>query len=372
MPKRPLLVLALIPLALKMGYIGINLISPEHLTRMRPEATWLKYVLQIFSNNDSGWYERICGQGYSYPIEIGAENNLCFAFFPTYPLLGRVLHLCLGLSPRASLLLLSSLCSIALPLTLYKWMEARGYEKLSAYWSAILIMIFPHSYYFSMIYTESIFLLSGLWVLYFLEKKNWLLYTIASCLFMLTRVHAVCWIIPIYLLLSQKYGYHSKRTLLGLLPLAIPLMIYLSIFKIETGSFLFFKQVSEGHWKGSPGNPILGFYNSLTRGLQGEYFLLYNALYALIAIAVSLRYFSKKPYLPYLFLVLGTILLPMYEGAATSQARFISTAFPLFILLGMLVQKIGSTTYKYLFVGVLILLHFASFITWNLTLPWSY
>jgi hypothetical protein len=339
---------------------------------MRSVDLYLKYFLQIFSNNDSGWYERICGQGYSYPIRVGEENNLCFAFFPSYPIIGRGIHLLLGISPRASLLLLSSVCSMLLPLLFFKWLETRGHDKEQSYWSAFLLMAFPHAYYFSMIYTESLFLLSGIAVLYFLEKEQWLLYGVACFIFVLTRVHAVCWFLPIYLLLCKKYGMLGKKTLLGMLALCLPLLAYLSIFKLQTGDFLFFKQVSEAHWKGVPGNPLIGFYNSLTRGINGEYFLLYNLFYAILAIGLALRFLSTRDYLPMLILVISIILLPIYEGAATSQPRFISTAFPLFMVLGGKLSKIKTSFHKTMVTIIVVLLHYASFIAWNNTWPLSY
>ncbi len=134
-----------------------------------------------------------------------------------------------------------------LPLLFFKWLETRGHDKEQSYWSAFLLMAFPHAYYFSMIYTESLFLLSGIAVLYFLEKEQWLLYGVA------------CF-----------------------------------------------------------------------------------------------------------------ILLPMYEGAATSQPRFISTAFPLFMVLGGKLSKIKTSFHKTMVTIIVVLLHFASFIAWNNTWPLSY
>lgn len=99
----------------------------------------------------------------------GEESN--WAFFPLYPLLIRALGSVTGDYYRTGLLVSNS-CFLAACWMMYLTMQRRyGRELASA--SVVALAVFPGSLVFSAFYTESLFLLLCVSVIYCLDRQGW-------------------------------------------------------------------------------------------------------------------------------------------------------------------------------------------------------
>lgn len=179
---------------IKITYFLLNFCVPSKLTRMVWDGQFIAYFLQIFSNHDSGWYERIAGTGYPFPIVDGSLDNACYAFFPAFPFLGKLLIFLLNCSPRAALFILSTLISFALIPALFSLGKQLKLEPEANNWFVFLFLFFPHHFYFSMIYTEGLFALMGILSFLFLLKRQFFWFGLCSSILVLTKIQGVVWL----------------------------------------------------------------------------------------------------------------------------------------------------------------------------------
>jgi hypothetical protein len=147
----------------------------------------------------------------------------------------------------------------------------------------------------------------------------------------------------------------------------------LVFFWVQTGNPLFFKSASEQYWQGNPSNPFYALLKSITHPKEGEPFLRYTGIYALLFLIASFILLKIKDVgFSFFLLCFISILLPLSEGTAVSQPRFISVLFPFFLLLGMHVSKLQSTNLKWIIACFVLLFHLATFVLWNTSHPISF
>ncbi|MBI3966101.1 MAG: hypothetical protein HY329_10740 [Chloroflexi bacterium] len=106
-------------------------------------------------HSDAVWYANIATHGYSY--QAGAQSAV--AFFPLYPLLSWLLSWPLG-SVRLAGMVLSNLAFLGGLEVIYR-LAARTNGEAVAARAVWLLGLFPFSYYFSVMYSEALFLLLG-------------------------------------------------------------------------------------------------------------------------------------------------------------------------------------------------------------------
>ncbi|MCX6706189.1 MAG: hypothetical protein NTV24_03765, partial [Candidatus Woesebacteria bacterium] len=136
-----------------------------------------------WANFDGEHYLAIAKEGYHL-----AEQ----AFFPLYPLLIKFF----GGGAWSGLFISNTAFFLAL-VGLYKLLRIDYCVKVAKL-AVILLLIFPTSFYFGAVYTESIFLCFVVWSFYFYRKENYLLSGILGAFASATRVIGVI-LLPIYL-----------------------------------------------------------------------------------------------------------------------------------------------------------------------------
>lgn len=326
------------------------------------QSTWF-----VFSNNDSGWYEKIALNAYPKVSSIEDQEAAVYAFFPLYPLLIKVTMLLTSMSSLQSMIIVSHLISFCLLWLLYLFIKAYTKSKTTAFYAALIWLFFPHHYYFSVAYTEPLFVTLLIWSFYALLKRNYSVFVIASSLLVLTKVNGIFMILPFILFDHHVHQKVAPKRLLIFFPMLISLFSYLFYIKLQTGDFLAFKKISEFHWGGNPQNPFFTLYEYL-RHWNEDWHLNYNAVYAMIFLLLSLLFIKRKEY-GFFTLAIITILLPLYEGSTVSQPRFISIVFPFALIINAFLKK---THYKKITLGLLLGLHYWSFWFWMTTQPLSY
>ena len=207
------------------GYFGNLLVSPL--------ARW-----------DSSWYLQIAHSGYSHD-PLGLRST----FFPLYPLMVRGL----GVVIRSDLIagvLISLACFVVALVLLYR-LVALELDAERARICVMLIAFCPMAYYFSAVYTESLFLALSVGCVYAARTGRWAQAGMLGALASASRNTGVLLAVPIVLL--YLYGPRTDR------PPSQPRRRWLPAYRIEPslawillvpvglGAYILFLALSTGH-----------------------------------------------------------------------------------------------------------------------------
>src|SRR3989338_10736162 len=318
----------------------------------------VNFFLYPWANFDGIHYLLIAGEGYT--------NN--FGFLPLFPILIKTLTLLIGnestFSPSYffSGLIISNLAFLASLFIFYKLLLF-DYKRGVAITSIVFLLLFPTSFYFGAVYSESLFLLLTLLTFYFARRKWWLLAGLLGALTSATRVVGII-LLPALLV---EYAMQKKKTikdLLSILLAPLGLIIYAVYNFVRWGNPLYFLQaqgeLSNGRAVNSiilPPQLIYRYIKILFTVSPVQYdwwiALLEFGVFWFAAILVYVMW-KQKIRLSYLiFAVLG-ILIPMMSGTLTDFPRYILPLFPLFIAISGVKNKVFQIVY----VGISILLSF--------------
>lgn len=160
-------------------------------------------VFTMWDRFDSQWYLQIAAHGYGFTSRRYSPE----AFFPLYPLVIGVSQRLTGLPGVALGVLWSNAFFLAALVLLGRLVTLRFGGELA--WRTVLYMIlFPTSFYFSAVYTESLFLLAAVAAFYAAERGRWWLAGLSGMAAALTRNLGVTLFVPLAWLAWEK----GKRT----------------------------------------------------------------------------------------------------------------------------------------------------------------
>lgn len=325
-----------------------------------------KYSL---SRNDFGWYSRIATNGYS---TITQKRDLAggwydgrliqseWAFFPAYPSLCKAITNIAGWSVFESALLLSYIFSITTFVGLFTFCCLYCKNNLQAFYITILVMVFPFHYYYSMFYTEALFFTFMIFSFICIYKKQYLLLSLFLIPLTLIRPNGIVLVAPLYFYyleqtdVFQNWSFDwkklfSRSTILNslyFLAAPIALGIYCLYQYSKTGYYFAFA-VAQGGWGKTtmmPYNALYQYHDQASNLMD-----MFNSTYTVIAMIFALFAWRKLP-LSFNILIWLAIILPLTAGSVISMPRYISTLFPLFIILAYHLYK---TKYKFLILGCL-------------------
>lgn len=168
----------------------------------------LSKCIDSFNIFDAGWYRNFVEGINSGSLFINNDNaQAVWAFFPLYPLIvffvwkitGGIFNICLIGS------VLSSCFFIIAEFYGYKYIMLTRNSKKTAY-SYIFLMTFgAYSFYFSIFYTESLFLMLLTLCFYFLKKEKYIAMGICGCLLSATRNAGVMFVFVIAVWCIMQY-----------------------------------------------------------------------------------------------------------------------------------------------------------------------
>jgi hypothetical protein len=169
---------------------------------------------------DSVWYLAIAGDGYA----AGGRE----AFFPLYPLLVRVAGV-----PFGSMLVGGALASTALlgaALVFLHRLVGLDHDRAVARNAVLVTALFPMSFFFSAVYSESLFLALSVGAIYAARLDRWAWAGVLGALAAATRSAGVVLLVPLLLIYLWDTGLPSLRRhrpvrvdvlWLGLVPLGL-------------------------------------------------------------------------------------------------------------------------------------------------------
>jgi hypothetical protein len=169
---------------------------------------------------DSVWYLAIAGSGYG----DGARE----AFFPLYPLLVRIAGAPLGSALVGGALASTALLGVAL-VVLHR-LVALDHDRAVARNAVLVTALFPMSFFFSAVYSESLFLALSVGAVYAARLDRWAWAGVLGALAASTRSAGVVLLVPlalVYLWGTGPPSWRPRRPLradvlwLGLVPLGL-------------------------------------------------------------------------------------------------------------------------------------------------------
>ncbi|MDM8531699.1 mannosyltransferase family protein [Anaerolineales bacterium HSG25] len=146
------------------AYLAEITIPSQGAWHARPDNLFL----DIWARFDSGFYLSIITEGYAF--NPGEQSNI--AFFPLYPLLSKLVDLLINEAVLAGIIV-SNLCYLVGLIFLYRLTELEFQDRATANRTVFYISIFPTSFFFSTIYTESTFFACSVATLYFARRRLW-------------------------------------------------------------------------------------------------------------------------------------------------------------------------------------------------------
>lgn len=303
-------------------------------------------ILYSWANFDGEHYLSISLYGY---------QRLQHAFFPLYPLMiyliGKIINIFSSFTTINFLIIgmLISNLSFLLALKIFYKLLRLDYNEGLSFLVISILLIFPTSYYFASLYTESLYLLLSIGCFYFARQRKWFLSSILGILATATRI------VGIFLLLGLLIEWLKDKKLANLLKISfipVGMLVYLFYLELSTGSALsFYNELATfGDQRG--GNFILlpqvfyRYFNILSSTPISAYtffvalFELATAILIILTLILGYKMNIRRSYLLY---SLCSFLLPTLTGSFSSIPRYVLVIFPVFIILADILYKVPRT-----------------------------
>jgi len=159
-------------------------------------------LLNPLAHYDGVWFLHIAAAGY--------PNGQNAPFFPLYPLVVRAGGLLAGHGYELAGIALSTAFFLAAAALLYVLTEL-DFGRRAAFCAVLALSLFPTSFFFQAVYSESLFLLLSLVCFWCLRRDRLLLAGVAALLASLTRVTGVLLLLP----MAMTYFGSSERASRG-------------------------------------------------------------------------------------------------------------------------------------------------------------
>ena len=298
--------------------------------------------LDIFPKRwDGSSYTFIAQNGY---VTTGVEKYF-IVFPPLFPIIVKILSN--FISPSLSGLILSNTLFIAGGIMFYKLLRI-DYSKKLASWAVILLAIFPTSYFFSVSYPESLFLLLFALTYYFARKDSFFLASFFAGLTTLTKPFGILLFVPIAMEFVKTKNRSYQKALPILLFFIASTSIYLLTNYVVYKNIFAFKVFLKENWQKDFAPFWKGIISSWKRGITSQdsstykYIVGYSEAFASTAawLLTGLSFLKKLNIrLSYsVYLLLGVIMFTS-TSFILSSPRYLLSLPPFFIVLAILINK---------------------------------
>lgn len=288
-------------------------------------------LLNVWGRWDAVHYLNIATRGYQ-----GTD----MAFFPLFPMLIRLGGALIGNHLVAGIVIANAAFFLGL-LFLYKLLE-HEYDRPVARRAIFYVSIFPSAFFFSAVYTESLFFMLTVAAFYYMRVHRWWMAGVVGLLAAMTRVEGVLLAIPFAIEWYSQHrtaGLQSRRALVdlaagALIPLGLALyMAYLWVLRADP---LYFSHV-QVHWHrhfAPPWVSVINAFGKIAHATTGQTVAnqMMEIVFTALMIGVLLGGWKRlRPsYIAYMGL---SILVPMSTSSLMSMPRFALVLFPMYAIL---------------------------------------
>lgn len=292
----------------------------------------LDRVGQVALINDAGWYVTIARDGYERrPFDTARQAN--WAFFPLYPLVWRYASRLTGELPFTGMAL-SNIFFLAALVLLHRLVRQFGHDAGVADRAVFYVAAFPSSYFFSLPWTESLFLCLSVGAFYAARRGSWWLAGAAGALSTATRVSGV-YLFPVLLVLYlQQHGRRVRASVLSLLLIPAGALAFMAHLYSITGNPLAFRDIL-ATWPRRSGfflDPLVAYLlNPSEVGAPWNLKLL-NFAVGVVALGCAFVLLKRREWALGLYALLSA-LTPLSTATLISLTRYTAVVFPVHMVL---------------------------------------
>ena len=329
------------------SYICIGLSKSQEVT----------YTLNDFLDSWTRWdavhYLNIAADGYAGTVENG--QHLVLVFYPLYSLLVGFFKGFMDL--RIAGLMTSTLMYSIGCIYLYFLVEMDFSETVAKY-AVILISVFPYSFFYGGIMTESLFFALSAAMLYYIRSHKWLTAAIVGIFVTMSRTPGILLIIPAFFEVLREYQVWNslrKKEFMKILK-AVGVMCIMALMFLGTAMYLYINWKVEGnpfqfmiyqrdHWYQTLVPPTTtlrtlwsygtnpGTQTVIRVGLWYPEILFFIVSIGIIAAGI------KKVSSMYISYGIAYVWLTYSASWLMSGGRYLSVCIPLFVILAVRLEK---------------------------------
>jgi hypothetical protein len=302
------------------------------------DATWSR-LAKLATYNDGGWYADIASNGYEQrPFDLSRQAN--WAFFPLHPLLWRAVTLALGDQAVAGFVLANALFFLGL-VALHRLTRELGYDADIADRTLLFVAFCPTSYFFSLPWSESLFLVLSISTFLAALRKQWTLMFALGAFAGACRLSGLFLIPALLLWLWPQRREIPRRAWAAVAAMPVGLVAFMLVLRGASGNALAFVDIQQT-W----GRHLTIPYKAFGVVLWKPYFIasdwnlrpLNFVAFAAGVAACAWLVRRRGDYGLATFLGLG-LLAPAATGSLTSMARYAFALFPLAIVAGNVLRS---------------------------------
>lgn len=298
-----------------------------------------------WANFDGAHYLGIATSGYGQYQQ---------AFFPLYPLIISALIRIWPIAPHIVGLAVSHAAFFVGLCMLYTY--ARKYGDEVSRWTIALLLVYPMSFYFASVYTESLFFMLAAGSLLAMERKQYVISSLFIALAGATRLIGILLLLPLVMRVRNN---RNKELLLYVCPISVlGLAGYMGYLWYVTGDPIAFFHVQPFFGANRSGSAIVLLPQVLWRYVKIvvtaspvslQYWVAAAEVTAFIGVLfLIVMHWKDKTVRPFLVYSATVVLVPSLSGTLSSMPRYILAAFPLFIL----IAKLHNRWIKYFMVAL--------------------
>jgi len=273
------------------------------------------------------------------------------AFFPMYPNLIKLFNPFFLGRDLLSGIFISNISFLVLLFLFYKLVIV-DYKESEAKKILIIFLIFPLSFFFGMVYTESLFLMLVLGSFYAARRNKWLWAGILGGLASYTRFVGI-FLFPALLYEWYSYGVKDGKRdvgkLMSIFLVPLGLLNYIRFLWEKYGDPFMFMHVLPFYGSERSSGKIILLYQVfwrylkmiLTTKMDPLYIVVWLELFiSVLFLALILLSFKKGIRTSYLIFSTFAYLSPTLSGTFSSLPRYVLILFPCFMYLGLIKNKL--------------------------------
>ncbi|HPU42521.1 MAG TPA: glycosyltransferase family 39 protein [Acetivibrio clariflavus] len=194
---------------------------------------------------DTVHYLNLAQNGYA----ASGENAKLIVFYPLYSLLVGIVARIIGNYLLAGVIVSDLSLGIG---CFYLYKLARvDFDEETAVRSVKYMLIYPFSFFFGIVYTESLFVALSLMSLYYMRRNKWLAAGICGFLAALTKNQGIILIVPVfieYVLSTQLFMEIRKKNYKNIMKSFLTKGIYMFMIPLGTFVYLLINKILFGSW----------------------------------------------------------------------------------------------------------------------------
>lgn len=309
------------------------------------QKTFLGDGLKVYSTNpliysranfDGNHYLNIARRGHGHTQE---------AFFPLY---SNLIRFFARFTPHVNAGIMISSISFAVAMIFFvRLIYLDHKDKRIVFWTIIGLLVFPTSFFFGMVYTESLFLMLIVMSFYFARTGRWWLAGVCGALASYTRLMGIV-LLPALLIerwveiSSQESWFEKLKKSLPILMIAFGLLTYMYYLWQTTGDALAFIHIQKLFGQGRSDKLILLYqvfwrYYKMLISVDPRNIIYFNIVLEFITglgLLVYSIYAFFRQRKSYAIFAIISYLIPTLTGNFVSLPRYILVTFPFFIDFG--------------------------------------